>query len=156
MRPLLLFAFVALSSCIAPPSPAERLAYSATELNAATRFARMDIALGMVAKDAQSDFMARHAPWHTELRIVDVEVQGMRLLTSDSAEVQLFVAWHRLDETNMRGSSVVQRWTQDREGWMLAEEMRVGGAPGIFGEPPRASQGKKAPELSSVTTQSWH
>jgi hypothetical protein len=113
-------------------SPAERLAYSAHDLNAATRFGRMDVALAHVHDDASADFARRHRKWHRVLRIVDVEVQGLHMLAKDQAEVQLTVAWHKLDETIIRRSSVAQLWEQGGRDWSLINEERTGGAAGLF------------------------
>lgn len=145
------------TSCIPPLSPQERLAQSAHELNYATRFARMDVALELVAEDAQRDFMMRHAPWHSEVRIVDLELTGMHMISADSAEVQLAVAWHRLTDTEMRTSRVSQRWEQGRDGWKLAEETRIAGAQGIFAGTriARKKNARKQPQLDGVTTSSW-
>jgi hypothetical protein len=142
MRYALLTMALALTGCFAPPGPMEKLNNSAYELNTATRFARMDVALSMVAADAQNDFMRRHADWHGELRIVDLEMRGVRMVETDVAEVQLAVTWHRIDQTTIQSSVISQRWTQDKNGWFLSEETRVGGSPGVFSVPPGMS-GKK-------------
>jgi hypothetical protein len=147
--PLLLAA-----GCVAPPGPMERLSNSAYGLNNATRFGRLDVALGHVASEEQGDFMHRHSKWGRDVRIVDLELQGLRLITPDTAEVQLTVSWHRLDETTMRTSNLAQKWTQGKSGWELVEELRASGSPGLFARP----DGKKAktlPAVEGVTTTDW-
>lgn len=123
---------LSLCACVAPPGPMERLNFTAHEMNVATRFGRMDVAVSHVAASAQDDFIQRHAKWGRDLRIVDVELSGMRLVTSDTAEVRLTVSWHRIDESTMRMSAVQQKWMMGKDGWELAEEMRVAGSPGVF------------------------
>jgi len=118
--------------CFAPPGAMEKLNMSAYELNTGMRFNRMDVALGHVAKDAQSDFMERHTKWGRGIRIVDVELAGLRPLTNDSVEVNVTVSWHRIDESTIRSSAVTQLWKDTDGGWKLDEEMRVGGSPGLF------------------------
>ena len=108
---------------------------SAYDHNMAMRFGRMDVAMAHVASDAQASFIARHATWGRTIRIVDVELAGMRMLTSDSAEVQLTVNWHRVDESEVRSSAILQHWKQGKDNWELDEEIRVSGSPGIFDRP---------------------
>ena len=119
----------------------ERLSNSAYDCNIAMRFNRMDVATGYVAKTAQTDFAERHAKWGRALRIVDVELNGMRMITSDVAEVNSGVSWHRANESVIRFSRVSQRWKESGNGWKLEEEMRVAGSPGLF-ERARSTDGQ--------------
>ena len=135
MRFALLLACTLAAACVPPPGPRERLGFSAHEMNAATRFGRMDIAMSFVARGARDDFAHRHKKWHNDVRIVDVDLTGLRMLTSDSAEVRLKVAWHRIDETTIRSSTVAQRWSHQTGDWQIEEELRVSGSPGLFTYP---------------------
>lgn len=104
-----------------------------------------------VQTDQQGDFARRHSDWHRKLRIVDVELRGMQMLTSDTAEVVLDVSWHHLDETTMRSSAVSQRWKQSGNDWRLTEEHRVDGSKGLFKQPHKGkgvdkSQRPQAPD----------
>jgi hypothetical protein len=142
--------FIALSGCFAPPGPMERLNMSAYELNTGMRFNRLDVALGHVAKEAQSDFIDRHAKWGRGVRIVDVELSGIRALTSDSAEVNITVSWHRIDESTIRASGITQLWKNGDGGWKLSEEMRVAGSPGLFDRAKKSKTADKADEPPRV------
>lgn len=133
----------ALTGCFAPPGPMERLNDSAYELNTGMRFNRIDVALGHVEKKAQSDFIERHAKWGRDVRIVDVELSGLRLLTSDSAEVNITVSWHRIDESTIRASGITQLWKNGDGGWKLEEEMRIAGSPGLFDRPTKSRTADK-------------
>jgi len=150
----LAFVLLLLAGCVAPPGPMERLSNSAYGLNNATRFGRLDVALSHVAAEEQGDFMHRHAKWGRDVRIVDLELQGLRLITPDTAEVQLAVSWHRLDETTIRTSNLAQKWTQGKSGWELVEEVRAGGSAGLFAEP-KEQKAKRAPAIEGVTTTDW-
>ncbi len=125
-------AVVLAAACVPPPSPAERLAFDAHEMNSATRFGRMDVALDHVADEAQEDFLRRHAKWGRDMRVVDLDVEGIRFIDSTTAEVNVMVAWQRLDESELNASAVTQTWKHDSSGWKIVEEQRVGGAPGLF------------------------
>ena len=96
-----------------------------------------------VEVEQQGDFARRHAEWHRKLRIVDVELRGMQLLTADTAEVVLDVSWHHLDESTMRGSTVSQRWKQSGRNWVLTEEHRIDGSKGLFA---KQKPGEKQPK----------
>jgi hypothetical protein len=155
MRRALLISALALVGCITPPGPVERLNNAAYEMNTATRFGRMDVAIGHVAPAMQDDFVRRHGAWHRELRIVDVELNGLRLVTPDTAEVQLAISWHRPADMIMRTSLVAQKWTRSDGDWVLAEELRVGGADGLFVESDRQRAPMDPPPLGQVTTEGW-
>ena len=99
----------------------------------------------------QPDFIRRHSVWGKKLRVVDLEVQGVRMTTPGYAEVQLEVSWHRLDQTTMRVSRVAQKWRQADDSWLLAEEVRSGGDRGIFKKRPRPKKGKKASDADKTT-----
>jgi len=145
MKTLLALA-LACTGCMAlPPSSMERLNQTAYELNAATRFGRMDIAADAVIAEAKTDFGKRHRAWGRDVRIVDLEIEGVQMLTSDAAEVDLVVSWHRIDDPTIQTTSIAQRWTQTSSDWKLAEETVASGAKGIF--PPKGDKkaGKPAP-----------
>lgn len=142
------------AGCVAPPGPMERLSNSAYGLNNATRFGRLDVALSHVAAEEQGDFMHRHSKWGRDVRIVDVELEGLRLITPETAEVRLAVSWHRLDETTMRISNLAQKWTQGKSGWELVEELRAGGSAGLFAKPDN-KKAKRLPAVEGVTTADW-
>jgi hypothetical protein len=123
----------------------ERLTDSAYDCNIAMRFNRMDVAMGYVAQEAQEDFVQRHAKWGRMLRIVDVELAGLRMVTSDVAEVSLEVSWQRADESTMRYSRINQRWKDERDGWKLTEEIRAGGSPGLYDRVTTAEGNERSP-----------
>ena len=141
-RMLLAVSLIAASACVPPQSPAARLSFAAHELNAATRFGRHDVALMHVTRDAHSSFLTRHAPWGEEIRIVDVELRGIRFTDNDVALVDVAVSWHRLNETTIRVSRIEQKWTQGVNAWFLMEEQRVAGSPGIFAPPRKVTAPK--------------
>jgi hypothetical protein len=159
MRYCLALVLCLLPACmLIPPSPMERLSQSAYDLNTATRFGRMDVALGMVAQEAQGEFMARHKKWHHDIRIVDLEMQGVRMLTKETAEVQLAVSWHRDNETTIHESAISQKWTTSTgSGWVLDEERRVSGPPGVFQHvgARKAKNAHTMPEVQGLTTSDW-
>jgi hypothetical protein len=123
----------ALTGCITPPaSPSQRLAESANDMNTATRFGRMDIAMDFVATAAQGDFKSRHMAWGRDVWIVDLELLDVRIDGRDEASVHLTVAWQRPDETTLRVTQLKQRWRDDRAGWRMMSEERSSGDTGLL------------------------
>jgi hypothetical protein len=123
----------ALTGCIVPPaSPSQRLAESANDMNTATRFGRMDIAMDFVAAGARDDFKRRHMAWGRDVWIVDLELLDVRIDRPDEASVHLSVAWQRPDETTLRVTQLKQRWRDDRAGWRMTAEERSSGDTGLL------------------------
>jgi len=126
--------FACLAACIGGYSATEKVQEAAQNLNMATRLGRMDIALEGVAAEAREDFAKRHAQWGSGIRIVDYEFQGLILRDKENADVFVTIAWHRVDESVMRTTAVVQRWRDFKGTWQLVEEERSGGDVGLLGE----------------------
>lgn len=140
--PALVAGLIALAGCFSPPNAAQRLSDAAVEMNTATRFGRMDIAMEHVGAAARADFAERHAAWGGGVRVVDLELGGFELTQRDEAEVLVSVAWQRPDESTLRVTRIAQRWRDDRGRWQLIEEERKDGDAGLLGE--RASSKAKA------------
>jgi hypothetical protein len=111
-------------------------------MNVATRFGRMDIALPYVAAEAQPQFARHHAAWGSTLRVVDLDLVGIRAMGPDAVAVDLVVTWHPVNEMTIRQSQITQRWLLEQDDWRMVEEQRVGGDPGLFpsSSPGQASQ----------------
>jgi hypothetical protein len=138
-------------ACVPPPGPMERLTDSAYDLNTATRFGRMDVAVAHVANHAQEDFMQRHRDWGRDTRIVDVELNGLQMITPDTAVVNLAVSWHKLSASEMETTFLSQKWTSTGDGWKLMVELRSGGSPGLF-TAPKEDEKKKGDDAPNVHT----
>jgi hypothetical protein len=138
MRLLSLLAPLALAACMAPVGPAQRATDAARELNQATRFGRMDVALGHTAPGARSQFLDRRAHWGRGLRVVDLELAGLKFEDDANAVFQIDVAWVRDQESRLRSTRIAQFWRDGDEGWRLVRERRLAGDVGLFGEPVRA------------------
>jgi hypothetical protein len=153
MRPwyVLMPAIVGLCACAAlPQGPMERLNGAASDLNVATRFGRMDIAAGNVAADSRADFGRRHKAWGRDVRVLDVELEGVQILPDGGAEVDVTISWHRVDETVIRTTAVAQRWVQDTNDWKLVDETIAGGSPGLFPAKAKKKIDKPASEKEAL------
>jgi hypothetical protein len=124
-----------LAGCFSPPNLTEKLADAAIDMNQATRFGRMDVALEHIGATARDDFARHHQDWGRGTRIVDVELAGMNVVEKDEANVFLTVSWQRADEGDLRVTYVTQRWKNAKGSWLMQDERRKGGDIGLFGEP---------------------
>jgi hypothetical protein len=130
---LLATAAILALGCVAPPTQATRATDAARELNLASRFGRMDIALGGTAPGARESFLERRVAWGKEVRIVDVELAGMAMKDELNAIIQVDIAWVRADDDTLRATRIAQTWRDDG-GWHLVREQRLAGDLGLFGE----------------------
>lgn len=147
-----------LAGCLPPVSPQQLLADSAYDMNVATRFGRMDVAMDYVGEGARDDFTREHAEWGRDLRVVDVELLNLDMAAKDQANVVLSVLWQRLDEAQIRTTQLTQSWSDGRGGWRMISEKRSGGDRGLLGDRPKPAasadeaEGARAPKRASFQT----
>ena len=134
----LALALLGLTGCFAPTSSTQKLADSAYDMNNATRFGRMDVALEHVAPKSREQFQKEHAGWMRSARIVDIDFNGIQVKNNGDGEVVVTLTWQRADEATTRTTSLVQRWTETRNIWtMLSEEAK--GDEGLLAETPKGA-----------------
>lgn len=120
---------------MAPMSPVQRMQDAANDLTTATRFGRMDMALERVSHASRDEFLRKHAGWGSTIRIADCDLSSLRLLDREHAAVTLTVNWQRIDESELRGTQIAQKWRDHRGRWLLESEERIAGDIGLLGEP---------------------
>ncbi len=121
-----------LAACISPPTAADRLTDAAYEMNMATRFGRMDVALSYIGEKARKHFVSTHASWGRGIRISDLEFAGVDMPSKEEATVLVHVSWQRIDESELRTTSIIQKWKDvEDKGWLIVEEKRVSGEAGL-------------------------
>jgi hypothetical protein len=136
-----------LGGCITPVNPSQRLAESAYDMNTATRFGRMDVALEHVGSQEKDAFARRHSAWGRSVRIVDLELGGMSFKKKNTeAEVLVTITWQKIDEADVRVTSLTQRWADLRGTWSLLAEEEKGGDAGLLAE--AAAKSAEAPALA--------
>lgn len=132
-----LVATLLLTSCLTPPSASQRVTDAARELNLATRFGRLDVAVGRTAPGSRELFLKRRTDWGKNVRVMDVTLAGLDMSDRDNATVVVDLAWMRMDEGTLRSTRVEQTWKngdEGRGGWLLVGEKRLAGDFGLFGE----------------------
>lgn len=130
-----------LVGCVSPGNPSQRLAESAYDMNTATRFGRMDVALEHVGAKVRDDWVKKHLAWGKSLRIVDLEFGGLNFKDKGAeAEVFVTVTWQKLDDADVRVTGVTQRWEDNRGTWALVEEEEREGDGGLLVKPGKAKE----------------
>src|SRR5262245_12489843 len=114
MRAALLIAVATLLGCIAPITPMERLQQSANEVAGALRFGRTDLAAEFCSAASHDAFLARHAFWAQKTRVVDLELTGIYLRSSEEAEAIISVAWLHEDGADLHTTEITQWWRHER------------------------------------------
>ena len=136
-------ALLGLAGCIAPTGGTQKLADTAYDMNNATRFGRMDVALEHVAMKSREQFQKEHAGWMRNARIVDIEFNGIQVKKDGDGEVSVTLTWQRADESTTRTTSLIQRWTETRNVWTMASE-EARGDDGLLGEKEKAKDATSA------------
>lgn len=124
-----------LAACLPTQTSVRKVTDAARDMNVATRFGRMDVAIEHTAAAHRAEFMRRRADWGKEIRILDVEITKLELKDDDTAEVFVDVGWVRMSEGLLRSTRVKQDWESQESAWQLAAEERLSGDLGLLGEP---------------------
>jgi hypothetical protein len=123
-----------MNGCFAPASPTMRVNDAAHDLNIATRFGKMELAVSHVDASVRADFMARRSQWGREIRIIDVDLGSVDVRDETHAVVTIEVSWVPLRDDILRSTRVTQTWEDRGKGWKLTREVRASGDQGLFGE----------------------
>jgi hypothetical protein len=129
-----------LGGCGANRSSTDKLLDAAHEHNGAVRFGRMDIALDHVSASTKSEWLRRRAAWKNNVRIIDVELEGMQLVAMGVATVQVRVAWQHVDEADVRSTEVLQKWQSKDGPWQIVGEDCTGGDLTLLVEPEKPKE----------------
>ena len=137
MRNLLvvLAAGACLSGCLGQPTGAAAAQEAARELTINLRFGRMELVMERVAPAERDTYVASHRSWGSAIRIADVELDGMRLVSKEEAMVIVRVAWYEPTAQELRVTTLRQTWKESKDDWLLIAEARADGDLGLLGEP---------------------
>ncbi len=109
----------------------------ATDFTNNLRFGRMELAAESIApgEKNQAAFVEHHKAWGSRIRVADAELIGIKMVKKDEeADVSVRVSWFRLDEEELKLTTIKQKWTSKFGGWRLASETRSDGDVGLLGE----------------------
>jgi hypothetical protein len=136
-KALAAFAFAPLLLCACPAmhqAPPARAQEAASELNLNAKFGRMELAAERVAPKARDAFFETRKTWGGKIRVADYELQGLKMKGEADAEIFVRVSWFRIDEGDLRGTTIRQKWHDFKGDWKLVEEARLDGDVGLLGE----------------------
>lgn len=135
MRHLLACALLgSFTACMPSQVPAQQVSEVARDLNIATRFGRMDLAVEHTSEAHRPVFLESRADWGLDVRVVDVELSQLEVPDSETAQVIVDVSWVRVDENLLRSTRIRQSWQNPGGGWQLSGEERIAGDFGLLGE----------------------
>jgi len=144
---LLLLAAVPLLGCIPPITPMERLQQSANDVASALRFGRTDLVAEYCAPRARDAFLERHAVWAEKTRVVDLELSGIYLRSSNEAEAILQVAWLHEDGATLHTTGISQRWKSEGGSYRIVDEVFRSGDKSLFEMLPKTEPKKEDGDL---------
>jgi hypothetical protein len=125
----------ALSGCAMPPTPVQRAQQTAQDFNLDSRFGRNDLAMVRVDPDLRDEYAAHHKAWGSAIRVADIEMAGMKPKNDDDVDVFIHVAWYRMNEQELKQTTLKQHWHSKSDSWILTSEARLDGDVGLLGEP---------------------
>lgn len=91
------------------------------------RWGRIAAAAKRVHPDMRQSFLEDWTQRSKDVEIHDLEVVEMDIDESgDSAQIMLSVNWVDRTTMTMQQSTVTQKWVRTDEGWVAAEDLKVG------------------------------
>jgi hypothetical protein len=123
-----------LAGCPAPPNSLARGQQAAQEFNLDSRLGHRELSLDRVAPEGREQYRSQHRAWGTSVRVVDVELVGVKAQGERDMTAFVRVAWYRPEDEELRTTTVEQSWTDKPAGWLLVQEHRVEGEMGLLGE----------------------
>lgn len=117
-----------------PPTGLQKGQQTAQDFNMDARFGRSELVMSRVAPTERDDYALHHRAWGNAVRVVDVELVGSKPHGDADFDVFLHVAWYRMDEQDLKSTTIKQSWHQKSNDWMLASEQRLDGDMGLLGE----------------------
>ncbi|MEZ4392435.1 MAG: hypothetical protein R3A48_15210 [Polyangiales bacterium] len=112
------------------------------------RWGRIPVAEGAVEARAREAFQQHHRGWGREVRVVDLDVDSVRL-ASTTGSLRVRVTWvGGTNSTDVRESVVEERWVSTDGNWRLAHEAIIAGDETLF---PAAAPAATPTETPSAT-----
>ncbi len=124
-----------LTACAMPPTGLARAQQTVQEFNLDSRLGNGELSMDRVSPESRERYALDHRGWGTNVRVVDVELEGMRPQGDHDVRVLVRVAWYRPEDEQLRSTTVEQSWHDKPAGWQLVREQRVRGEMGLLGEP---------------------
>jgi hypothetical protein len=128
------FALLAAGCGALPPTGLQRGQQTAQDFNLDARFGRSELVMNRIAPAAREEYALHHKSWGSGVRVADIEVVGTKPHGDADFDVFIHVAWYRMDEQELKSTTLKQSWHQKSDDWLLASEQRLDGDIGLLGE----------------------
>lgn len=120
--PILLI-FLASGCLLDNISPTRKLNDSIRDLNDASRWGRIDLAVQYVEPTYQTTFLKARHRWGRQLRIADTELVRLDINSEqDQAIALMAISWYRMDQMTLRYTVVRQVWIENDGHYLLSAE----------------------------------
>jgi hypothetical protein len=124
-----------LTACGAlPPTGMQLAQQTAQEFNLDSRFGRAELAMARVAPAERDEYALHHRAWGGAIHVADVEMAGMKPHGDADIDVFVKVEWYRVEEQELRTTTLKQGWHGKTDGWVLVSEQRLDGDLGLLGD----------------------
>jgi len=136
--PIVLILFV--NGCLLDNiSPTRKLNDSIRDLNDASRWGRIDLAVPYVEPTYQANFLKARHRWGRQLRIADTELVRLDINSEqDQAIALMAISWYRIDQMTLRHTVVRQVWIEQDGHYLLSAEAVSEGDALLMQTPPKA------------------
>jgi hypothetical protein len=128
------FALLAVGCGALPPTGLQRGQQTAQDFNMDSRFGRSELVLTRIAPAERDEYALHHKAWGAGVRVADIELVGIKPHGDTDFDVFVRVAWYRMDEQELKSTTMKQSWHQKSDDWLLASEQRLDGDLGLLGE----------------------
>lgn len=99
------------------------------------RWGRIPAAEGSVDARAREAFQQHHRGWGRQVRVVDLDVDAVRMASS-TGSLRVRVTWvSGTDSTDVRESLVEEHWASTDGNWRLTREAVIAGDESLFPAP---------------------
>jgi hypothetical protein len=144
MRRLLIVSAVVLVGCIAGMgySTVDQVTNAAREYNNDVRWGRYEQAATHVPSDRRARFVEKRTQLDDELEIADFELVNIVIdKKKETASARVDYTWLLKERGIVEKTTTRQSWERRDGVWVVAEEVRLKGAPlSLFDEAPRAAK----------------
>jgi hypothetical protein len=131
---LLVLSSVSACAGALPPTGLQRGQQTAQDFNMDARFGRSELVINRVAPEEREEYALHHRAWGSAVRVADLEIVGTKARGDADFDVFLRVSWYRMDEQDLKSTTVKQSWHSKSDDWLLSGEQRLDGDLGLLGE----------------------
>jgi hypothetical protein len=117
-----------------PPTGLQLGQQTAQDFNMDARFGRSELVMNRISPAEREEYALHHRAWGSGVRVADVEIVGTKPHGDADFDVFLRISWYRMDEQDLKSTTVKQSWHQKSDDWLLSGEQRLDGDLGLLGE----------------------